>query len=476
MIPERISDRSLERGASWLTLSTALVGVVNYCYAMSLTWLLPAHSYSNFVSGQALLLLCTTVAGASVPWVIAQGIVRAGDAQGRRGLLKFAFRMASGQGIVAALMVVFVAAQFATRMAQVTLATTAGTFFLSAIAVGYLQGKERFGVIAGLRFGEVVAKVAVGIPLSRTAMGAAGALAGFAAGALVVSIGGLPFLRRDLRGRPRPYRYRGPWRQATWLTALQAGVALFANMDILLASVVKGPSLELARYQASAIVGRIPLFLALALAAVIFPRLSAARSSPAAVLQTASEFFLRTTVPVALIIATMPRSLVDRVLPAEYSGTSTLLPYTATSGVAISVIYLLVTAYQAEQRFRTGARLLAAALGIQGGAVAVGLSVGGVDGLPGGALAGSVGSVIVALTCSARVWPRGFRPRWATALSIAPAGLLVAFERDLLAWTTCAVIVLAGAGWALIQPHVVGRTASTLSGVDHPSGDARDLC
>src|SRR6266511_434911 len=134
MIPERISDRSLERGASWLTLSTALVGVVNYCYAMSLTWLLPAHSYSIFASGQALLLLCTTVASASVPWVVAQGIVRAADAHSRRRLLEFAFRMAGGQGIVAALMVVLVAAQFGAGMTRVILAATACTFYLSAIS------------------------------------------------------------------------------------------------------------------------------------------------------------------------------------------------------------------------------------------------------------------------------------------------------------------------------------------------------
>jgi O-antigen/teichoic acid export membrane protein len=467
---------SLERGASWLTVSTVLVGAVNYCYAMSLTWLLPPQVYSVFASGQALLLLCATASCASVPWVIARGIAGNRDPEVERSLFAFAGQLACGQAIVAALTVALVASRFANGLGLLTIVLSTTAFFGSAISVGYLQGQERFERLAGLRIGEVILKVAVGIPLSLTAMGAAGALAGFTAGALVVMIGGMPFLRRDFRVHQRRSRYRGPWRDAAWLTALQAGVALFANLDILLASIMFGPSSELARYQASAIVGRVPLFLALSLGTVVFPRLSTARGSPASVVRTTSDFFVRTAVPVALMIATIPRELIDQVLPSEYAGLSELLPYTVASGIAISVMYLLVVAYQAEQRFRTGAALLGAVLAIHGGAVTIGLTVGGVEGIARGALAGSVGTAVLALVFSARIWPGGFRPRSVTVLGLAPALSLVAIDHYVPAWTVCAAITLAGTCWALLQPQLVGRTAPTIaSGVEPSVRDAPDF-
>jgi O-antigen/teichoic acid export membrane protein len=471
-------DRSFERGASWLTLSTTAVGVVNFGYVMGLTWLLPAHAYSMFAGGQALLLLCATVAGASVPWVLAQGVAQArDDLETRRHLVAFAGRLAGGQGLVAAVAVVLVAGQFATDLARAALAVAASSLFLAAVTDGYLQGLERFKVIAGLRFGEALVKVGVGIPLALTGMGVAGALAGVGAGALMVVAGGVPFMRGDLGRRPPHGRYQGLWRHAIWLTALQAGVALFANLDVLLATVLAGPTPELATYQASATLGRVPLLLALALAAVVFPQMSAGRGSAAAVLRAASDFFVRTTLPVALVIATMPRGLVDRVFPAEYAGVSALLPYTVASGIAISAMYLLVAAYQAEQRFRTSAALLGAALGVHGVAIAAGLALGGVKGVAVGTLAGSTSTVALAFVRSARVWPQGFRPRRSAVLAVIPGALLVAFQHHIVTWSVCAAVALAVAGWTVLGPHLLGRTTlPTTNSVGHLRADNHDPC
>lgn len=461
------ADRAFERGASWLTLSTTAVGIVNFCYVLGLTWLLPAQSYAMFAGGQALLLVCATVAGASVPWVLAQGVAIArDDLDTRRRLLGFAGRLAGWQGLTAAVVVVVVAGQFAGDLARATLALAASSLFFAAVTDGYLQGLERFNIIAGLRVGEVLVKVGVGIPLSLTGMGVAGALAGIGVGALMVVLGGVPFMRADLRHRSPRGRYQGLWRHAIWLTALQAGVALFANLDVLLASVLAGPSPELARYQASTTLGRVPLLLALALAAVVFPRISAGHNSSAAVLRAASDFFLRTTVPVALVIATMPSGVVEHIFPSEYAGAAALLPYSAVSGLAISALYLLVAAYQAEQRFRAGAGLLGAALAIHGVAIVAGLALGGVKGVALGTLAGSTGTVVAALVRSARIWPMGFRPRRPAVLGLVPGALLVAFQDAVPAWSVCAAAALAVAGWTVLGPHLLRRaTAPTTSGI-----------
>jgi O-antigen/teichoic acid export membrane protein len=471
-----VVDRSFERGASWLTLSTTAVGILNFGYVLGLTWLLPAHAYSIFASGQALLLLCATVAGASVPWVLAQGVAMArDDLVMRRHLLLFAGRLAGGQGLVAAVAVVLVAGQFATGLALAMLALAAGFLFFAAVTDGYLQGVERFNIIAGLRIGEVLVKVGVGIPLALTGMGVAGALAGIAVGALMVVVGGVPLMRDDL-GRHTPCgQYPGLWRHAIWLTALQAGVALFANLDVLLASILAGPSPELARYQASTALGRVPLLLALALAAVVFPRISAGRTSSAAVLRAASDFFVRTTLPVALVIATMPSGLVAYMLPSEYAGAAALLPYTAASGLAISALYLLIAAYQAEQRFRAGAHLLGIALCIHGVAITAGLALGGVQGVAVGTVVGSSSTVILTFICSTRIWPLAFRPRWSAVVSLVPAVLLVAFHQAVPAWSACATVALAGAGWTVLGPHLVGRAPlPTINGIGKLPADNHD--
>ena len=74
-----------------MTLAAVLVGALNYGYSTSLTWLLPAHAYSVFVSGQVLLTVCGTIAGAWLPWLIAQGIAESpDDAFGRRASISFA--------------------------------------------------------------------------------------------------------------------------------------------------------------------------------------------------------------------------------------------------------------------------------------------------------------------------------------------------------------------------------------------------
>ena len=52
------------------------VGLSNYGYALLLTHLLNVTEYSRFAGGQGLILWATNVASVSVPWVLAQTLVR----------------------------------------------------------------------------------------------------------------------------------------------------------------------------------------------------------------------------------------------------------------------------------------------------------------------------------------------------------------------------------------------------------------
>ena len=58
-------------------MAVVLVGLSNYGYALLLTHLLNVAAYSTFAAGQGLILWASSVATVSVPWVLAQALVRA---------------------------------------------------------------------------------------------------------------------------------------------------------------------------------------------------------------------------------------------------------------------------------------------------------------------------------------------------------------------------------------------------------------
>ena len=436
-----------------MTLAAVLVGAMNYGYSTSLTWLLPAHAYSVFVSGQVLLTVCGTIAGAWLPWLIAQGIAESPEsALGRRASISFAALLGCLQGLVAAVIVFVVAGQFSSRPTQFLLSASAVLIFFSAISVGYLQGLERFLLLATFLVGEVTVKVAFGLSFVLAGAGAPGALAGFGLSSLMVISGGAMVMRGDLRFRAALLRRRDLWRRAGWLLGIQAGVVVFVNLDVLLAGVLVDPGVDLARYQVSTILGRIPLPLTTALASAVFPQLSASRARSRPALRMSTEFFLGTTVPAALVIATMPQAVIDLLFPSSYGGISAFLPYTTATGVLLSVFYLTAIVFLAGQRFRTAALLLATGLVVHAAAVFTGLTLAGIWGLVLGAMAGG-GCMLALLLFKGRqpLLHVGKPLRW-TAIVVATAAALLILRQAAVAWFAGAGVVLLVAAWRLVRP------------------------
>jgi glycosyltransferase involved in cell wall biosynthesis/O-antigen/teichoic acid export membrane protein len=447
----------LVRGASWMTLAAVLVGALNYGYSTSLTWLLPAHAYSVFVSGQVMLTVCGTIAGAWLPWLIAQGIAESpGNAIGRRASISFAALLGCLQGLVAGVVVFVVAGQFSSRPTQLLLSVSAGLIFVSAISVGYLQGLERFSLLASFLVGEVTVKAAFGLLFVLGGVGALGALAGFGLSSLVVISGGALVMRGDLRWCGVLLRRRDLWRRAGWLLCIQTIIVVFVNLDVLLAGVLVEPGVDLARFQVSTILGRIPLPLTLALATAVFPELSAsqARSRPA--LRASARFFLRTTVPVALVIATLPQAVIDLLFPSSYGGISALLPITATTGVLLSAAYLTAIVYLAGRRFRRAARLLATGLALHATAIVAGLTLGGIRGLALGAAAGGACMLALLLFKGRRALSQVGRPLDTTAVAAATATVLFLLRQFPIAWCVGAGLVLLVSASSVIRPERAG--------------------
>jgi glycosyltransferase involved in cell wall biosynthesis/O-antigen/teichoic acid export membrane protein len=455
--PRADTHTRLVRGASWMTLAAVLVGALNYGYSTSLTWLLPAHAYSVFVSGQVMLTVCGTIAGAWLPWLIAQGIAESpGNAIGRRASISFAALLGCLQGLVAGVVVFVVAGQFSSRPTQLLLSVSAGLIFVSAISVGYLQGLERFSLLASFLVGEVTVKAAFGLLFVLGGVGALGALAGFGLSSLVVISGGALVMRGDLRWCGVLLRRRDLWRRAGWLLCIQTIIVVFVNLDVLLAGVLVEPGVDLARFQVSTILGRIPLPLTLALATAVFPELSAsqARSQPA--LRASARFFLRTTVPVALVIATLPQAVIDLLFPSSYGGISALLPITATTGVLLSAAYLTAIVYLAGRRFRRAARLLATGLALHATAIVAGLTLGGIRGLALGAAAGGACMLALLLFKGRRALSQVGRPLDTTAVAAATATVLFLLRQFPIAWCVGAGLVLLVSASSVIRPERAG--------------------
>ena len=450
--PHASTQARLVRGAGWMTVAAVLVGAMNYAYSTSLTWLLPAHAYSVFVSGQVLLTVCGTIAGAWLPWLIAQTIAESPEhALGRRASISFAAVLGCLQGLVAAVIVFTAAGQFSSRPTQLLLGGSALLIFFSAVSVGYLQGLERFSLLATFLVGEVTVKVTFGLLFVLAGGGAAGALAGFALSSLVVISGGALVMRRDLRWRNVLLRRRDLWRRAGWLLGIQAGIVVFVNLDVLLASALVAPGADLARFQVSTILGRIPLPLTVALATAVFPELSASRASSRAALGTSARFFLRTTMPVALVIATMPQAVIDLLFPSSYGGISALLPTTTATGVLLSAVYLIAIVLLAGRRFRLAASLLATGLALHAATIVAGLTLGGIRGLAIGATVGGACMLALLLSRGTRPLLHLDRPLGTAVMLGLTATVLVLLRHSPIAWCLGAGLVLAASAWRVVR-------------------------
>jgi O-antigen/teichoic acid export membrane protein len=86
MVPVTIPAAGRAGGTPELAVmaSLALVSVLNYAYTAVLVWLLPPKQYAVVGAASSLLLVCGTIAAASVPWVLAREIAKARDDPARR--------------------------------------------------------------------------------------------------------------------------------------------------------------------------------------------------------------------------------------------------------------------------------------------------------------------------------------------------------------------------------------------------------
>lgn len=157
----------------------------------------------------------------------------------------------------------------------------AGAGFFSVLPQAFLQGGQMFASLAGLNLASAAAKLLVAVGLVGLGTGAYGGLAGYIAGAAVVTFGGygLIFRGRETKSQTKGESLRlGELARDYLPTAgFLLGFSLLTNLDLNLVKKFFSPQ-EAGYYAVAQMVGKIILYLPGAIAVVLFPKAAAAQA------------------------------------------------------------------------------------------------------------------------------------------------------------------------------------------------------
>jgi glycosyltransferase involved in cell wall biosynthesis/O-antigen/teichoic acid export membrane protein len=398
-------ERTFSSGTRWLTVSTLLVGVSNYAFGLVMTYILDVQDYAVFAAAQGLLLIAGTISVASIPQLLARDLARAGgNLAQRREIVWFASAVNVLLGALGAALVALLATQFAgPRVVGVTAAAGA-LVFVGAIPLGWVQGEGRFRLLAFMRVAEVAIKVGLGLLLAVAGAGAAGALAGVGVGALGLAVWGGILMRRDVRIVRGALKRVHLWRSAFGIAGIQGLVAIVTSADIVLVTILASAGEDAANYQVSMILSRAPIFLASAVATVVFPLFRPDSAEAGGLFRGALRKYGLMVVPFAIALATAPSALLAIVFPEAYDQLPTLLVPTSVAGSLIGVVSLLAIFYQSAGLYGRALRLQVVGLALYLPALVVGWSLGGVVGLAIGAVVGVGASAFLLFRDARRRW------------------------------------------------------------------------
>ena len=351
-------QRSWVRGAGWLTLAVVVLSASNYAFSLLMARVLPGSEFVVFVGAQSVLLVIGTGVMAAIPWVVSREVARyrsdpgAADVLAPGQSLWFALAASAVQGLLVAGVAAIVCLRFGSTTVVLTAAFAAFALSLVAAPVGFLQGSHRFATISLLRLGEGVARIGLGLLVVVAVSASAwGALLGMPVGSLLLVAAGLVLCRSAAPLRRPPL--------AT-LTRLLAGAAVLGAGQLLLTAIASidtviaaGAGFSTAdgfAYQTAALLGRAPLFVALALSQALYPVLVRARSEAdhRRELGRATGLYLQVGALVVLGATTVPVGLLGVIAGDDAADVADLVRITAVSGVLVGLVSIVCVARQAR--------------------------------------------------------------------------------------------------------------------------------
>jgi O-antigen/teichoic acid export membrane protein len=379
---ESAVDRVLSqmgRGASVMVVLTLLASATNYASNLIFSRVLSPASYGDLTALLALLVVLTVPTGAAQT-VIADRV--AGHlAEGRIDRVRYLIRHAIAHVSVIAIAVgalyclsiplVVDLLDLQAVSPAIALAPLVSLSFLLPIALGALQGMDRYFAYGSMLLAIALSRIVFGVPWAATPHGGSGgAIAGQVVGACVVLAGAAWILRSDLIGRGTGAATAGLRRRPD-VRAVSASLAFIAfavisNLDILLAKVYLPPH-DVGLYAALSTIGKVVLFLPAAIAVVMVPNAARARHSrrdAGRVLRIAAVLVVITTVVAAVPAALSPEFVVRTMFGSDYvDATSGVLPIVC-AGAGLALLYLLVV-YSVAIEDRRWSLLLGAGIALQ---------------------------------------------------------------------------------------------------------------
>lgn len=367
------------RGAALLSATNLVVAGANYAFSLLLVRVLAAQDYVAYASVQSLLLVLGSGAMAAVPWAVARHVAAGHDGDRHDGnrhdgtgrdaagpgggaaagrALGFGLTAATVQGVVFAL--VTWAVVLATSGPRLALPAAAAAFALSVVVapLGVLQGQGRITEISVLRLGETVVRIGLSIGLL-VAFGAdpASPVTGFAVASALLFVAAVALVRGAFPLRVSGF---GPMAsRALRLGGVQLCLASLGAADTVVAAAIGAAAGDAAAYQVAALLGRVPLFVASAVALSYYTDIAASDvRDVGAHVRRAVRLLLVLTLPVAVLVASTPAALVALVADRAADAVRPLLAPTAVAGLGVAVVTVLVTALQARDEHRDALRVV----------------------------------------------------------------------------------------------------------------------
>jgi glycosyltransferase involved in cell wall biosynthesis/O-antigen/teichoic acid export membrane protein len=469
--PKHAASRSAEARSVpvVIVIATALVALLNYAFALIMLWVLPPDNYAIVASITALLLMFGTVAGASAPWVLAREVaVSAGDDLRRQHAIAFASIVTLGQAVLAAAICEVIVSRYATSGVALTACSAVVAIFVAAAAVGYLQGTERFRLIAFLRVIEVIVKIVAGATLVKLGLSALGAISGFTFGALLVLLGAAYVMRTDMRAI---FRSRHKWVRAAvsdrrlWastrgIIGIQAVTAVIASLDLVIASIMLSGDRGLANYQVAQVLGRIPFYLASSLAIIVFPRMVRLWDQREATVASSLRVWIRVCGAATVVVATIPQPILIHILPVRYGSVTVLLPWAALTGFGLGGINLVTTYWQAVGNGKSAIKILLVICLLSGSCDVLSLLGGDTEHLAWSATLTTAAGLGALLVLVRRDWVKSLRGTLRHGMIVALPGTALLFLRaHVVDWI--AVVLVGVALPALRSLWVYGSSLAT---------------
>lgn len=441
-----------------LAVSAGMVGVLSYLCTLLMAHLLPPEEYTQYAAAQMLVGIVGIVAHALMPLPLAAAVRRyARGTDGRRDAMAFATLVSVLAGLVAGLLTGGITAAFAPWHVAVAAGIGSFVLFVVAPAQGWLQGELRFNRYAVASILEVAVRLGFSAIAVLLGWGPAGALIGFAVGGLVLVAGPLQMLR-DVTVRPHVLRERGRWAETGDIALVQFVVSVLVGADVVLVALLGSGTPAEAGFQALATLAKGPVYVASGTVLVVFPLL---RAGSRDVLAPALHSFEALALAAAVVLATVPTSLVMLFLPERYIGSTVLLPELAAAGLGYGAVTVLATVLLAVRMTRRTYVALAAATVCLGTGLGVGWALDEVSGLAAGAAVGALTATLLLAILAAPALPPGTFGSTARTTLIAAALLVVLLLTAHLPvlWLVCAGI----GGLLALRPDLVRRAVARRS-------------